>query len=368
MKYNWQHAGWPVFRWEKERIGEVVSRFDVRLERVKAVLAAFDPATEEGKRLEAMVAEAISTSAIEGENLEPRDVMSSMMNRLGRNARPVEVRDYRASGMAAMLLQLRSDFNEPLSETMLLDWHRLLFEGYPVREAPDVMGGYRKDAIYVKSGTLDEDEIGFEAPSPGAVPREMRYFFRWFNQSRQDGMAPVIRAAVAHLHFETIHPFCDGNGRLGRALVSKAVAQHAGIFVMVPFSVGLYEHRKDYYAALHSASFTLDLTEWIAVFAGFLCDSLQGYEEELGFQIRVLCLMSQVRDRLNARQIKAFDRMAREGAKGFAGGMSAGKYQKIVHVSKATATRDLAEMTAMGLLIRRGEGSAVRYDIAGVSR
>lgn len=364
MKYNWQQAGWPDFKWDIGGLRDVVEGFDVRMERVRAVLSAFDPATEEGKRLEAMVAEAVSTSAIEGEALNPADVMSSMKNRLGQNARPVSIRDYRASGVAAMLLDLRSEFNEPLTESMLLKWHRLLFGDYPAREAPEPVGSYRHDAIYVKSALLDEGEVRFEAPPAVAVPQEMKRFLLWSNRSRSEGIVPVVRAAVAHLYFESIHPFGDGNGRLGRALVSKAVAQQYGTFVMIPFSVGLFERRKEYYEALHAASFTLDLTDWIRNFAGLLGDSVRRYEEELAFQIRALCLLSGRKEQLNPRQIKVFDRMVREGARGFAGGMSAGKYQKIAQTSKATATRDLAEMTRLGLLRRRGEGAAVRYDIA----
>jgi Fic family protein len=196
----------------------------------------------------------------------------------------------------------------------------------------------------------------------------MQQFVHWVNRTLEDSTAPVIRAAVAHLYFESLHPFSDGNGRLGRALVSKIVAQHAGTFAMIPFSVGLFAHRKGYYAALHAASSTLEVTGWIKAFGGMLEDSLHSYEEELAFQIRLLCLLSALPAPLLPRQRKVMDRMAREGAKGFAGGMSAAKYLKIAGTSKATATRDLAELTRLGLLARRGKGTAVRYDIPSPSR
>ncbi|MCF7837355.1 MAG: DUF4172 domain-containing protein [Candidatus Marinimicrobia bacterium] len=271
MKYNWQQADWPTFVYDQSEIEEVARRFDVQLECVRAVLRSFDPATEEGKRLEAMVAEAVCTSAIEGERLNPQDVMSSMKNRLGRNARPVPVRDYRAAGIAAMLLNLREESPALLSEGMLFQWHRLLFEGYPVREAPEITGGYRRERIVVKSADLDAETERFEAPPAGAVPRDMARFVEWFNTADHSGMPTAVRAALAHLYFESIHPFCDGNGRVGRALVSKVVAQQAGSFVMIPFSL------------------------------------------------------------------------------------------------KATATRDLAEMVGLGLLVRTGQGPAVRYQIASCS-
>jgi Fic family protein len=364
MLYNWQQKRWPAFTYRLSALEEANRDFDVSLERVKAVLSAFDVTTEMGKRLEAMVAEAVSTSAIEGEVLNPQDVMSSMKNRLGQNGKQIPVRDYRASGVAALLFTVRETFDQPLTAGMLREWHQKLFEGYPVREAPEIVGAYRKDAIYVKAADLDKTSIRFEAPPSQAVPSEMARFLKWFNESGETGIHPVIRAAIAHLYFESIHPFCDGNGRLGRALVSKIVAQHSSSFIMVPFSVGLFEQRKDYYEALHQASFTLDVIDWIRTFAGLLTTSIRKYEDELRFQIRVLCLMSKARPHLNERQVKVFDRMTREGANGFVGGMSASKYQKIAHTSKATATRDLTEMVKLGVLVRSGEGAGVRYAIA----
>jgi Fic family protein len=364
MKYNWQSCGWPAFVYDQAAIDDVSRTFDVQLECVRAVLKSFDTATEEGKYLEAMVAEAVSTSAIEGERLNPQDVMSSMKNRLGQNAGLIHVRDYRAAGIAALLLQIRAEGADPLSEAMLFEWHRLLFENYPSREMPEIAGGYRTDRIFVKSANMDAEEVRFEAPPPSDLPHEMKRFIDWFNATGQAGMPAAVRAAIAHLYFESIHPFCDGNGRLGRALVSKVVAQEIGMFVMIPFSVGLLEHRALYYDALHKASFSLDVTRWIQDFTALLVDSIRNYGAELQFQIRVMCLLAGVRQPLNDRQGKVFQRMAREGARGFAGGMSAGKYQKIAHTSKATATRDLAEMVELGILQRSGRGAAVRYQIS----
>jgi len=239
-----------------------------------------------------------------------------------------------------------------------------LFEGYPAREAPDVVGKYRDDAIVVKSARVDDDIVRFEAPPTKTVPREMKRFVQWFNHAECQKMDVAVRAALAHLYFESVHPYCDGNGRLGRALVSKAVAQSGGAFVMIPFSVGLQEHRRLYYDALEKASKTLDATEWINDFVTLLTQSIQRYENELRFQIRVLCLLNRAREAMNGRQAKVFERMVREGAKGFAGGMSAAKYQAIAHTSKATATRDLTSMVKIGILNKHGEGAGVRYTIA----
>jgi len=290
-------------------------------------------------------------------------VMSSMKNQLGTNKMPVAIRDYRASGVASMMLTLRAEFAKPLSEAMLHSWHRALFEGYPKREAPEVVGGYRRDAIVIKSASLDDDAVRFEGPPARTVPREMKRFVQWFNDSERT-MDVATRSALVHLYFESIHPYCDGNGRLGRALVSKVVAQSGGTFVMIPFSVGLHEQRAKYYEALHMASGTLDVTEWIRDCVALLTKSMQAYEGELRFQVRVLCLINRSRGLMNERQNKVFERMTREGARGFVGGMSAAKYQGIARTSKATATRDLSEMVAMGVLCRKGEGAGVRYSIA----
>jgi Fic family protein len=133
---------------------------------------------------------------------------------------------------------------------------------------------------------------------------------------------------------------------------------------MIPFSVGLYDQRARYYEALHAASFSMNATQWINDFAGQLIDSIKLYAAELQFQIRVVHLLAETSQKLNARQRKVFDRMAREGARGFTGGMSAAKYMKIAATSKATATRDLAGMVDLGLLTKTGQGTGVRYQIA----
>ncbi len=367
MKYNWQIPEWPAFAHNRACVEDVVRGFDVQLERTRAVLTSFDTATEHGKRLEAMIAEAVCTSAIEGEHLNAKDVMSSMKNRLGQHTRPVHVRDYRATGIATMLLKLREERCEPLTVAMLHQWHQVLFEDYPVREAPEIVGAYRRSSIFVKSADIDNPAVRFEAPPSGRVACDMTKFVDWFNASGELGMPAVVRSAIAHVYFESIHPFCDGNGRIGRALVSKVVAQQPGPFVMIPFSVGLFEHRSRYYDALHRASFSLDATDWINDFGGLLVDSIRNYEAELQFQIRVMFLLSGAGFRLHVRQQKVFDRMAREGARGFAGGMTAAKYQKIASTSKATATRDLAAMVALGLLKRTGQGASVRYQIAAIT-
>ena len=363
MKYNWQLNEWPRLHYDSAKVLEAISAFAVQLERARAVLAAFDTSTEEGKRLEAMVAEAVGTSAIEGEKLDPRDVMSSMKNRLGQNKRPATVRDYRAKGVAVMMLRIREESGKPLSETMLHTWHQTLFGDYPAREAPEFIGHYRKGAVFVKSSRVDDDEVRFEAPPARVVPREMKQFVRWFNAAETEKMDAPIRAALAHLYFESIHPYCDGNGRLGRALVSKAVAQSGGSFVMIPFSAGLLENRKFYYDALNKASFTLDATEWINAFVSLLTASVRDYENELRFQVQILCVRNRARALMNARQTKVFERMAREGAKGFSGGMNAAKYQSIAKTSKATATRDLSAMVGMGVFLKQGAGPGVRYHL-----
>jgi len=363
MKYNWQFKEWPRLHYNPAGVAGAAREFSIQIERARAVLASFDVSTEEGKKLEAMVAEAVGTSAIEGEKLDPRDVMSSMKNRLGKNQRPAMVRDYRAKGVAAMMLRIRDEFEKPLSETMLHAWHQTLFGEYPVREAPELIGDYRRDAVFIKSSRMDDDEIRFEAPPARAVPREMGRFVRWFNKTETEKTDPAIRAALAHLYFESIHPYCDGNGRLGRALVSKAVAQSAGSFVMIPFSIGLLENRKAYYDALNKASFTLDATEWINAFVALLTASVRDYENELRFQIQVMCVRSRAGALMNARQTKIFERMAREGAKGFSGGMNAAKYQSMTRASKATATRDLAALVKMGVFCKQGNGPGVRYYI-----
>jgi Fic family protein len=235
-----------------------------------------------------------------------------------------------------------------------------------------VVGDYRVHAepMQVVSGRLDRPKVHFEAPPSSAVPAEMARFCRWFNATRSGGETPLpslARAGLAHLYFESIHPFEDGNGRIGRAIAEKALAQGAGQPSLTALSLLIHRRRKEYYAQLAAASRTLDVDAWLDWFADLIlaaqADTLKG----LDLLLANTRLWDRLRGQINARQEKALSRLMRAGVDGFAGGLSASKYMALTGAPAATARRDLAHLVELGALRRTGQLKGTRYWLAHAS-
>jgi Fic family protein len=312
--------------------------------------------------IDAMSTEALTTSEIEGEILDRASVQSSIRRQLGlssdrRRVNPAE------QGIAEMMVSLYRSFEAPLSEEMLFEWHRMLTNG---RRDLGSIGAYRKDdePMQVVSGAIHAPKVHFEAPPSRAVPGEMARFVKWFNESSPSGKNPLpalTRAGIAHLYFESIHPFEDGNGRIGRAISEKALAQSARQPALTALAATILRRRKSYYAALEAASKHNVLTEWLCWFAAITIEAQRRLEANVEFLIEKTRLMDRLRGTLNGRQEKALSRMLREGPEGFRGGLSAGNYASITGASPATATRDLADLVGKNVLSRMGERRHARY-------
>ena len=221
--------------------------------------------------------------------------------------------------------------------------------------------------MQVVSGSLHAPSVHFEAPPSSRVPREMDAFCAWFNDTAPgtpSALPALARAGIAHLYFECIHPFEDGNGRIGRAISEKALAQAAAQPALSTLSLTLSQQRVRYYRALELASAGLDADDWLDWFADIVLEAQQHMLDWLDFLVAKTRLLDRLRGRLNARQEKALLRVMREGPTGFEGGLSAGKYSAISGASRATATRDLVELVALGALRRTGQLRGARYWLA----
>ena len=314
--------------------------------------------------IEAMSTEAVTTSEIEGETLDRASVQSSIRKQLGlateeRRMRPAE------RGIAEMMVDLYRSFAEPLTEEMLYRWHRMLLSGS--RNLRDV-GRYRGGAepMQVISGPIDEPKVHFEAPPSERVAPEMERFLAWFDGTatgREEPLAALTRAGSAHLYFESIHPFEDGNGRIGRAIAEKALAQSLGQPALTALAATLLARRKSYYEALEAANKENEITRWLMWFAGAAIEAQRRTNAMVEFVIDKTKLLDRLKDQVSARQEKALLRMFREGPEGFRGGLSAGKYAAITGASAATSTRDLADLVAKGALLREGERRYARYHL-----
>lgn len=365
MTWNWEQPDWPHFSWDKTRLAKAEEQF--LLESGVFVGTAKHLAQEDREQLtvEAMSTEALTTSEIEGEILDRASVQSSIRKQLGlaadnRRARPAE------QGIAETMVDLYRRFAEPISDEMLFAWHRMLFRG---RRGLRDVGRYRTDEepMQVVSGAIHAPRVHFEAPPSSAMPREMKGFVNWFNRTAPGGSEPqpnLTRAGIAHLYFVSIHPFEDGNGRIGRALAEKALAQGRQQPPLIALAAAILAQRKGYYAALEAANKSNEVTAWLRWFAAAAIEAQRRTIARVEFLIDKTRLLDRLRGQLNDRQEKALLRMLREGPEGFTGGLSGGKYAGITGASPATATRDLADMVAMGALTRVGERRHTRYHIA----
>jgi Fic family protein len=364
MTWNWQQPDWPIFRWDRARLEAAEKQFLVSGGVFVGTVRHLGKDERDQLTIEAMSTEAVTTSEIEGEILDRASVQSSLRKQLGlaadeRGIRPAE------RGIAEMMVDLYRSFAEPLSEEMLFRWQRMVMSGS--RNLRDV-GRYRTGAepMQVVSGPIDEPKVHFEAPPSPRVPREMERFLAWFGRTapgREEPLPALTRAGIAHLYFESIHPFEDGNGRVGRAITEKALAQSLGQPTLTALAATILARRKNYYEALEAANKGNEITSWLMWFAGVAIEAQRGTIALVEFLIDKTKLLDRLKGQLNERQEKALLRMFREGPEGFRGGLTAGKYSTITGASPATVTRDLADLVAKGALVREGERRHARYHL-----
>jgi Fic family protein len=365
MTWNWQKPDWPDFSWNEALLRNAEERFLLEAGMFVGTVKHLSPADHEQLIVEAMSVEAMTTSEIEGETLDRGSVQSSIRKQLGFAADNVRAKPAE-QGIAEMMVDLYRSFSDPLSDEMLFAWHRMLTKG---RRDLRYIGGYRQNTepMQVVSGALYSPRVHFEAPPSSQTPKEMARFVNWFNRTRPGGGAPLptlTRAGIAHLYFESIHPFEDGNGRIGRAISEKALAQSLGQPTLTVLAATILTRRKEYYAALEEANRKSEITRWLLWFAGVAIEAQRRTEATIEFLIDKTRLLDRLRGQLNERQEKALLRMLREGPEGFKGGLSAGNYERITGASPATTTRDLADMVAKGALIRTGERRHARYALS----
>ncbi len=267
------------------------------------------------------------------------------------------------AGIAEMMVDLYRSFEKSLDHEMLFRWHDFLMKG---RRDLETIGQYRthKEAMQITSGQMDNFKIHFEAPPSKIVKKEMRGFINWFNQTAQKGKTPLpalTRAGIAHLYFVCVHPFEDGNGRIGRAIAEKALSQCLGAPTLIALSLTIQNRKKHYYKALEDNNKDLEITDWLIYFAETILEAQTYSQSFIDFLIHKTKLYDRLRGQLNERQDKVLARMFREGVEGFKGGLSAENYIAITNTSRATATRDLQDLVEKQALRRIGERKYTRY-------
>ncbi|WP_303316844.1 Fic family protein [Flavivirga abyssicola] len=365
MTYNWQQKDWTKFSYDISKLEERLYAFAEKSGRISGILKAMSKEDHVQTMIDIMVAEAIKTSEIEGEYLSRIDVLSSIRNNLGLNVNQETVKDKNAEGMASLITDVQNSYADALNKEKLFDWHKMIF---PITSNINV-GTWRthEAPMQVVSGRIDKPTVHFEAPPSKQIPLEMDNFIKWFNETAPNGSKIIkyapIRSAISHLYFETIHPFEDGNGRIGRAIAEKALSQTVGYPLLLSLSATIEARKKDYYNALKTGQSSNEITPWLEYFIDIILKAQDESESLIDFTLKKTKLFDRYQSQLNDRQLKAVKRMLEEGPKGFEGGMTAKKYMRITQTSKPTATRDLQKLQNLGVFKVEGDGRSTSYQI-----
>jgi len=357
----WQQHDWPKFSFDTDAISPLLRQVHFNQGHL---LGQVGGEGAEQATLDALLASIVYSSAIEGEKLNAFSVRSSLANKLGIS----EERQYpvtaQTDGLAEMTVDAINNWESSLTLERILTWHALLFpEGYTLLSP--IQGGVLRDdePMQVVSGRLDRPKVHFEAPSRNVLEQELNQFLDWFNTSKSDkALDPVVRAAITHLWFVTLHPLDDGNGRITRLLTDLALAQGENQSVrFYAMSVSILERRKSYYAILESTQKGgLNITAWVLWFLDTLNDELLN---TLGTIEQTLSKTNYWRrvdqTQLTAEQVKVLNRLL-DGE--FELGINSSQYQKVTKVSRATATRHLSQLVKVGCLVKTDAGGrSTRY-------
>ncbi|WP_321347837.1 Fic family protein [uncultured Draconibacterium sp.] len=361
--WNWMLKDWPQFSYDAKALEALEYQFSENSGTVFGVLKHVQEESKDNFLVEVLSDEAIKTSEIEGEYLNRDSVQSSIKKNLGlaiekRKIPPAEF------GISEMMVDLYLNYDKTLTHEQLFSWHKMITNGR--RDIKDI-GCYRthEDPMQVVSGRLDLPKVHFEAPPSKIVPDEMEKFVSWFNQMHQKDvnqkLLPLAKAGIAHLYFVSIHPFEDGNGRIGRAIAEKSIAQSTLRPSLISLSSTIDANKKSYYAFLEKSNTTLEITDWLVYFSKTILEAQEHTLKRIDFLIEKTRFFDRFSSQLNERQLKVVKRLFDAGHKGFKGGLSANNYQTIAKTSASTATRDLQDLINKQILIKTGTLKSTRY-------
>ena len=371
QRWIWHLPEWPALAFDAQRIQVPLAAArtsqGILLGKAEAIgLEGLQPHVRDS-----LTQEALTTSSIEGEKLDPESVRSSVARRLGLDTSGAPVREGRRNieGLIDVLQDATLNTDSAMTLERLCSWHGALFPtGFSGMQRIDV-GTLRSVPMEIVSGAVGHSKVHYAAPPAEGLAAQVDAFLNWFNQTQPKlGAHPMdglVRAALSHLWFETLHPFDDGNGRLGRAILQLALGQDMGQPGRIVTLSRQIESCKDrYYSELEQAqrSQSLDVTAWVEwmlmqmdVANQFANRTIDSAIQRIRFQARMGAFT------LNDRQQKTMKKLLDVGPKGFEGGMTTRKHARIAQTSTPTAARDLIELERLGLLTRVGDGRSTRY-------
>jgi len=365
LAYIWTHPDWPRLTWRADAVAARLAAARLAQGTVLGMAHGIGVERHPAILRDIWTGEVMATAGIEGETLNLDSVRSSVMRKIGMPGHGASSRH--VDGMVDVMDDAVRNFAAPLTHARLFAWQAALFPTGRSGLAAITVGEYRThgDPMQIVSGRPGKEKVHYVAPPSKQVRREMKRFLDWFGDSAPRGRVGVdgpVRAALAHLWFETIHPFEDGNGRIGRAICDLALAQELGSPVRIySLATRLHQNRAQYYDQLNAAQCgSLDGTDWVLWFVGQFEEACLASESIIRAAVHKARFWEQAPP-ISLRQAKAVQKLLDAGAEGFAGGMSAEKYVNLTGASKATATRDLTDLAERGVLTKTGQGRGTRY-------
>ena len=354
--YIHELSDWPRFKWDREQLAEPLADIRHRQGRLAGHMEALGFNLQKEAVLETLSADVLKSSEIEGEKLNAEQVRSSIARRLGIDIGAPKPADRNVEGIVEMMLDATRHYDQPLTAERLFDWQASLFPTGRSGMHKIMTGAWRDDStgpMEVVSGPIGKQRVHFQAPAASRLDREMQAFLDWFNTKAD--LDPVLKAALAHLWFVTIHPFDDGNGRIARAIADMALARSENSPQrFYSMSAQIRQERDAYYNMLEQTQQgTLDITPWMEWFLGCLGRAIDGAQITLGSILGKARFWEEIAGvPTNDRQRLVLNRLL----DGCEGKLTSSKYAQLAKCSHDTALRDILAMVERGILIRNPAG------------
>lgn len=361
MKYIHEHPDWWNFRYDTSKVLALLAEVTHQQGLLLGRLSALGFNLQHSTALENLSLDIIKSSEIEGETLSLEQVRSSVARRLGVETSGMVVPSRYVEGIVDMMMDATHNYQEAMTDERLFGWHNVLFPNGRSGLYTIEVAKYRTGEMQVVSGAMGKEKVHFQAPKAERVSEEMQRFLAWLNA--KEDLAPILKAAIAHLWFVTIHPFDDGNGRIARALTDMLLAKADGSSLrFYSMSNVIHLHRKDYYAILEQTQQgDGDITEWLIWFLHGLHEAIMATEEMLHSIVNKTQFWERnVHVEMNARQRKIVNMML----DGFEGNMNTSRWSRICSCSRDTALKDATNLVAKGVL-RKSEsgGRSTKYEL-----
>jgi Fic family protein len=366
-KYIHELPDWPRFRWDSAGLAKQLAAVRLRQGRLIGRMQALGLREQEEAVLTTLTEDVLKSSEIEGEILDRDQVRSSIARRLGMDIGALAHADQNVEGVVEMMLDATQNFKSELTDERLFGWHASLFPTGRNSMSKIIVGAWRDDksgSMRVVSGPIGREKVRYEAPAAGRLAAEMKSFLDWFNA--EDNIDPVIKSALAHLWFVTIHPFADGNGRIARAIADMSLARSEDSSQrFYSMSAQIRLERKAYYDMLEATQKgELEITPWLAWFLGCLDRAFDGAEKTLAAVFRKADFWKKhAAAKINERQRDILNRLL----DGFEGKLTSSKWALIEKCSPDTALRDIQDLVDQGILVKdEGGGRSTSYSLTNI--